>query len=307
MNKKKIIVTGGAGFIGSHLVDYLISKKFYVIVIDTLSNGNKLPKEILKKIKLVKKDIREYSYIERYFKNVEYVFHFAANLGVEKVAKDHKLTMEIESIGMKNIVNASLKYNIKKIIYASTSGIYGKMAIDKFVNEDFQVSPTSSYAIAKRFNEVYLQAIYKEYGLKSVSLRFFNVYGPRQDQRMVIPRFFESAKRNHNLKIFGDGKQTRDFTFIDDCIKATFLLAKKSKGCEIVNISKGKDISIEIVAKKIIKLTNSKSKIKKLKYPPERLDFKVDKRRGDSSKLKKITGYLPTTKFDEGLKKIFNK
>ena len=153
----KILVTGGAGFIGSHLVDRL-SLDNEVVVLDNLLRGSKLINN--KNVKFIKKNVKNYSDVNECIKGCEVVYHLAAFLGVDEVAKNPIETMETESVGTYNVIHASLKNNIKKIIYASTSGVYGKVDIDKAVNEDFKVSPSSSYAIAKRYNEIYLKSIY---------------------------------------------------------------------------------------------------------------------------------------------------
>ena len=223
----KILVTGGAGFIGSHLVDNL-SKNNDVIVFDNLLRGSKLIQN--NNIVLINKNIKNFDDINIAMQNCDIVFHMAAYLGVDEVAKNPIETMETESIGTFNIINAAIKNNVKKIIYASTSGIYGKVDIDKAVQEDFSVSPSSSYAIAKRYNEIYLKSIYQEHKIDNFSLRYFNIYGPRQDSRMVIPRFFFQALSGNDVIVYGDGKQTRDFTFIDDTIDATIDISKKCTG-----------------------------------------------------------------------------
>jgi UDP-glucose 4-epimerase len=302
----RVLVTGGAGFVGSHLVDSLIDRHYEVIVLDNLLRGNKLNKNSLNKCKFINSDVRNSTKVDETIKGCNYVFHLAAFLGVDEVAKNPKETMEIESLGTYNIVNSSIKHGIEKIIYISTSGVYGKSEFNKAVSEDFSVSPTSSYAIAKRFNEIYLQSVFKKYNLNTFSLRYFNVYGPRQDNRMVISRFLNQAMKNKIITVYGDGMQTRDFTFIDDTVKATIDIAEKCKGTEIINIARGEDITILDIAKEIIKLTNSNSQIKLVKSPKYRQDFDVEKRCGSSSKLNSLINYKPDTDLINGLKKTYN-
>jgi len=221
------------------------------------------------------------------------------------VAKNPKETMEIESIGTYNIVQSAIKHNIKKIIYASTSGVYGKIEIDQAVNEDFIVSPSSSYAIAKRFNEIYLKSIYRDFKINTFSLRYFNVYGPRQDLRMVIPRFFNQAIKNNIITVYGNGKQTRDFTFINDVVNSTIEIAEKCHGGEIINIARGKDISILDAAKEIVNTTNSKASIKLVDSPNFRQDFDVEKRCGNSDKLESLINFRPQVDLKKGLEKTY--
>ncbi len=306
LNNKKILVTGGAGFIGSHLVEKLIKKNNEIIVLDNLLRGNKLNSNIIKDINLIEGDIRDYNKILEATKKVDCIFHLAAFLGVDDVAKNPIQTMEVETIGTQNLVKACIQNNIKKIIYTSTSGVYGKNAIEDAVNEDYQVAPSSSYAIAKRFNEIYLKSVTSKYSIESFSLRYFNVYGPRQDKRMVVPRFFEQAIKNEPLTVYGNGKQTRDFTYIDDTIEATILVAEKCKENEIFNIARGMDTTMNELANTIIKITNSKSKILNVEAPFLRYDFDVEKRCGDSSKLNKYVDFRPKIDLVDGLKKVYN-
>lgn len=210
--------------------------------------------------------------------------------------------MEIETIGTKNICDAALKNKVKKVIYASTSGIYGHSAIEKSVDEDIMVDPRTSYSIAKRYNEIYLKSLFDETKLNSISLRLFNVYGPRQDIRMVIPRFIKQAKDNEDITVYGNGLQTRDFTYINDVIKSILLLAEKVNGCEIFNIAYEKETTILDLAKQIKKTLKSTSRIKKINADKKRFDFEVERRIGSSDKLYKFIKYKPDTNFNEGLK-----
>ena len=193
MEKKKIMVTGGAGFIGSHLVEHLLNKEHDVIVIDNFLRGNKLTTDLIDRVTLVEGDVRDPKLCNTYAQGCDIIFHLAAYLGVDIVADNPVDTMEVESESTRNIIYSAIMNGVEKIIYASTSGVYGKSAIEKSVSEDYIVDPRSSYSIAKRYNEIYLQANHIEKGLNSIALRYFNVYGKRQDDRMVIPRFINQA------------------------------------------------------------------------------------------------------------------
>ncbi len=300
---KKILVTGGAGFIGSHLVEYL-SKKNRVFVVDNLSQGNKL-KNINKNIKLIKGDVRDYDLIKYYSKNCFSIFHLAAILGVDVVSKKNVETMDCEYEGLKNVCSAAKKNKVKKIIYTSSSGVYGKLSYKGNVKENAIIQPSSAYSMAKRSCEMYLKYFNKETKISSIAVRLFNVYGPRQDERMVIPRFINQAKKNKIIAVYGNGKQTRDFTYIDDCIKVFDLINKKVIGFHILNSSRGKDFDIYSLAKIIKKKLKSKSKIKKVTVPEKIREFQVMKRSGDSSKLFKLINFKPSTNLIDGLRKIF--
>jgi UDP-glucose 4-epimerase len=300
----RILVTGGAGFIGSHLVRALVSGGHQVIVADILLRGNKIEKEIFDQIEFHQADVRDSKLMIELSKNCSLIIHFAAVLGVDVVADNPVETMDTEIIGTRNICQAAILNGIDQIMYASTSGVYGHSAIDQTVTETINVDPRTSYAIAKRYNEIYLAALNQEKGLNSVSIRFFNIYGPRQDNRMVIPRFIEQAKKNENITVYGNGNQTRDFTYVEDAVKACLLLMEDIKGSEIYNIANENEMSILELANNIKKILNSNSKIELVASPSKRYDFEVGRRWGSSDKLYKKTKYKPHTILSDGLKEI---
>jgi UDP-glucose 4-epimerase len=302
----KVLVTGGAGFIGSHLVSRLVSLGYQVVVIDSLLRGNKIEPEILSRVEFIKGDVRDQNLVLSKSTGCEYIFHFAAVLGVDIVADNPVETMEVEVQGTYNVCHAAIVNKVKKILYASTSGIYGHSAMEQAVTETIVVDPKTSYAMAKRFNEIYLASFFEEKGLESVSLRFFNVYGPRQDSRMVIPRFIEQAHSGEDITVFGDGLQTRDFTYIDDTIEACILLMGKSQGAEIFNIANESEGCIKDLAESIKKITRSSSKITFLDAPKKRYDYEVERRVGSSEKLFRATGFRPKTDLTQGLHLILN-
>jgi UDP-glucose 4-epimerase len=298
---KKILVTGGAGFIGSHLVRRLVDEGNQVTVLDNLLRGNKLDHDVMQKINLKIGDVRNSQIVDELTKGCDQIYHFAAVLGVDVVADNPVETMDTEVIGMKNIADAAMKYGVSKIIYASTSGVYGHSAIEKSFTEEIQIDPRTSYAIAKRYNEIYLKALFEEKGLNSLSLRFFNIYGKKQDNRMVIPRFLEQALAGDPITVYGQGKQTRDFTYIDDTVTACVRLAEKGGQAEIYNIANENELTIEDLARAIVKVTNSKSKISYIEAPKKRYDYEVERRYGSSDKLFKTIGFKPNTQLEEGL------
>lgn len=301
----RILVSGGAGFIGSNLVKRLLSEGHEVIVLDNLLRGNKLDKDSFEKIKFIRGDVRDFAAVSEAMKNCDAVYHFAAVLGVDIVADQPVETMDVEVIGTRNMVEAAAANNVKYFLYASTSGIYSHSAIVKSaLSEDVLVDPRTSYAMAKRYNEIYLAAHHKERGLNVISLRFFNVYGHNQDNRMVVPRFFEQAIKDEEITVFGTGNQTRDFTYIDDTVEACVSLLGIS-GAHIINIANEKEWNITTLAEKIIKITKSKSKIKYIESPAKRYDYEVERRVGSSGKLKELVNYKPGTELEDGLQKIY--
>lgn len=303
MDKKRILVTGGAGFIGSHLVEYLIDHNYSVTVLDNCLNGCKIPDNIISKIHFIHGDVRSYETVKKAVQQVEYIIHLAAMVGVEDVINQPMETIEIETLGTLNIVQAASEYGIKKIIYASSSAVY-KNTLGESSQENDPLFLVNGYAVAKRTNELYLQALMAEKGISTISLRFFNVYGAHQDERMVIPRFINQAINNQAINVFGDGSQIRDFTIIDDVLESIHQLLFHPTANGVFNVAGGNGVSIKTLAYMIKKITNSSSIINFLDFPINRLAYKVQKRIGNSNKLFETIGFKPNCSVEEGLKKI---
>ncbi len=299
-----ILITGGAGFIGSNLTKRLVEEGNTVTVLDNLLRGNKIDSTTFEKITFIKGDVRDFDTVLNASKGCDIIIHFAAILGVDIVADNPVETMDTEVIGTRNVVLAAQINNIKKIMYASTSGIYGHSAIESALTEEVLVDPRTSYAMAKRYNEIYLASHHEEKGIDAIAVRFFNVYGYNQDNRMVVPKFFEQALKNAPITVFGTGKQTRDFTYIDDTVEACVRLLKV-KGFHIVNVANEHEWCIDDVANEIKAVTNSNSPIQLIDAPKKRYDYEVERRVGSSDKLFELTGYKPETSLNEGLKKIY--
>jgi UDP-glucose 4-epimerase len=300
----RILITGGAGFIGSNLAKRLVREGHEVIVLDNLLRGNKLDRETYAHVAFYNGDVRDFELVKRLSKSCDVIYHFAAVLGVDIVADNPVETMDVEVIGTRNIVQAAEINNVEKILYASTSGIYGHSAIENALKEEVLVDPRTSYAMAKRYNEIYLASHHEEKGLNAISLRFFNVYGENQDNRMVVPRFFEQALAGLPITVFGNGKQTRDFTYIEDTVEAcTRLLAVSDY--HIVNIANEEEWNILDLANCIKDTTLSESAIKFIDAPKKRYDYEVERRVGSSEKLFKLTNFKPKTNLREGINHIF--
>lgn len=302
----KILITGGAGFIGSNLTKRLVGDGHEVVVLDNLLRGNKIDKASFEAIRFVKGDVRDAELVDELALGCDIIYHFAAILGVDVVADNPVETMDVEVIGTRNVVKAAEQNNVKKVLYASTSGIYGHSAIESALTEEVLVDPRTSYAMAKRYNEIYLASNHEEKGLEAICLRFFNVYGENQDNRMVVPRFFEQAVKGKPITVFGTGAQTRDFTYIDDTIEACVRLMDVN-GYHVVNIANEIEWNIQYLAERIKEISGSNSEISYIDAPKKRYDYEVERRVGSSDKLNQLIDYKPKTTLSEGLKIIFNR
>jgi len=251
---EKVIVTGGAGFIGSHIVDALIEKGYEVHIVDNMSAGKE--ENVNSKATLHLLDIREKDKLIPIFKNTQYVFHEAAFPQVQYSIENPIETNEINVIGTLNVLEASRINKVTRVIFASSSAVYGNQETLPIV-ESMEVSPLSPYGAQKYIGEVYMKLYAQIYGLETVSLRYFNVYGPRQSAKgayaSVIPRFIEFRKKNEPLTITGDGEQTRDYINIKDIVSANILAMKDGKVShgEVLNIGSNNQYSVNYIAKLI--------------------------------------------------------
>lgn len=296
----KILVTGGAGFIGSHLVDRLIGEGHKVFVIDNLSSGKR--ENLNPKAKFYQADIQDQK-ISNIFKKEkpEIVFHYAAQIDLRKSVEKPIEDAKINILGSLNILENCKKFKIKKIVFASTGGaMYGEAKILP-TPEDYPTNPPSPYGIAKLTIEKYLNYYYQIFGLPYVALRLANVYGPRQNSKGeagVIAIFCDKMLKGEQPIIYGNGEQSRDFVFVDDVAEAN-ILAMKSKKVGIFNIGTGKETDINAIFEKTKKLTGAKCK--KIHIPA-----KIGEQRRsylDYSRIKKELGWQPKYNFTDGLKK----
>jgi len=306
--KMKILITGGAGFIGSHLTEKL-SKNNEVVVLDNLDSyyDVKIKKENIKIVesksaKFILGDVTNYNFMKRIIKenNIEIIFHEAARPGVRYSIKDPLLPNKVNVIGTLNILKLSLDSDVKKVINASSSSVYGKTEYLPF-DENHPNKPVSPYGVSKLAAEHYCRVFYEVYGLKTISLRYFTVYGPRMRPDLAIPIFTKSILNNESPVIFGDGEQTRDFTYIDDVVDANLKLVKTNRANgEILNIGSGRRVTINYMIDNLKNLLNSNIKSKYTE------SIKGDARHtlANIDKAKELIGYDPQTSIEEGLEKF---
>ena len=263
---KKVVVTGGAGFIGSHLVGELSQSEHEVKILDDMSTGREENIESLLKrdnIELIKGSVTDLPLLEKIFHGVSQVFHLAAFPSVTRSVNDPENSHRVNATGTLNVLLAARRNHVSKVIYASSSSVYGDTpTLPK--KEDMPPNPLSPYAVSKLTGEYYCQVFEKVYQLPTIILRYFNVYGPRQDPdsqyAAVIPRFIQSTLNGNPLVIYGDGEQTRDFTFVRDVVEAN-ILAANSDICGLFNISRGERITINRLVEVIMGLTGGKSEV----------------------------------------------
>ena len=292
----KTLVTGGAGFIGSHLVDKLINEGNKVLVIDNLSAGRR--ENINPKAKFFKLDIRDFKRIKPLFKGIDFIFHLAAIPRVPLSVKDPILTSDVNILGTVNVFKAAADNKVKRVIFASSSSVYGNQK-KLPLKEKTTPCPISPYGLQKLVAEQFAKLFTLLYNIPIVSLRYFNVFGPRidfdSDYSLVIGKFLRLKKQGRPLTIFGDGNQTRGFCYVDDVVRATIMSAKsnKIKGGEIINIGSSDSQSVNYLAKIIGG---------KKKYLPVR-EGDVLHTKADISLAKKILGWTPTVSFEEGIRR----
>ena len=259
------VVTGGAGFIGSHLSEELAQAGYRVIIFDDLSAGKEENIAALLKrsnVEFIKGSINDPPLLGKVFQGVHYVFHLAAITSVFRSVGEPLASHDVNATGTLNVLLAARDNHVSKVIYASSSSVYGDTpTLPK--KEGMTTQPLSPYAVAKLAGEHYCGAFKEVYGLDTICLRYFNVYGPRQDPNSqyaaVIPRFIQSIGEGSPPVIFGDGEQTRDFTFVKDVVTAN-ILAAQSDASGTFNASRGESVTINQLAELIIELIGNRIK-----------------------------------------------
>ncbi|MEA1864989.1 MAG: SDR family oxidoreductase [Euryarchaeota archaeon] len=294
----KIVITGGSGFIGSNLAEEL-AKKHEVVIIDDLSTGRVENVKDLD-LELVRGSITDPELLKENFRGVDYVFHQAALPSVQRSIEDPVLANEVNICGTLNVLVAARGAGVKKVIYASSSAVYGDMP-ELPKRENMKPDPKSPYAVAKLAGEYYCKVFNEIYGLKTVALRYFNVYGPRQDPSSdyaaVIPKFVNRIMAGKGPIIYGDGEQTRDFTFVRDVVQAN-VLAMESDATGVFNVATGTRISINDLAGMVMEIIGNRVGCV---YEEPRAGDVLDSL-GDISRVHAGFGYVPRYGMEEGLK-----
>lgn len=301
LKNKKILITGGCGFIGSNIARVLVQNNDIKIIDNLVSGSLENIADIKHRVNYVNKDLRKDILTE--FKDIDLVFHVAANVFINISIEDPIYDANVNILGTLNVLEACRKFDIKKLVFSSSSSVYGNPQSQP-ISETHVLNPKTPYAIGKRTCEMYCEIYYELYGLKTVSLRYFNVYGPYQrfdnPYSGVIAVFVNNALTHKPLIIYGDGKQTRDFVNVKDVVNANITAASINKlNCEKINIGTGNRISITQLAKSISELVGNTELI----YKPARVGD-IYESVADITRAKTILNYTPTVKLKDGLNEL---
>jgi nucleoside-diphosphate-sugar epimerase len=303
----KILVAGGAGFIGSHIVDRLLDMNSEVTVLDNMYTGRLENLEQHKQnrnLHVIKGDVRRFKLVKSIVKDVDAVLNHAAVVSVRRSVEQPLLANDVNVKGALTLLQTSLNSGVERFIQASSASVYGDVR-DLPVNENTPPNPISPYAVAELAAENYAKVYYQVYGLKTVRLRYFNVYGPRQTYSPysgATTIFVNQLLRNQSPKIFGDGEQTRDLVYVQDVVSANILaLTKKDAIGEVFNIATGKEISVNTLVHTLGKIIGKKD-LKPIYEDPN--PGEIRRSYAGIEKARKILGYEPVFSLEKGLKKL---
>lgn len=301
----RILITGGAGFIGSYLCEKYTKEEHTVLCLDNFLSGNLLNVRHLldyRNFKLIKGDIRDFDLLERISRDADVIFHLAAQIHVDRSYVEPRLTYDINVMGTQNVLEVARIYDIKKMIHASTSEVYGSAQYVP-IDEKHPLDAPHPYGASKIAADRMCSAYIQTYGMNISIPRFFNIFGPRQRDigyGGVISIFTRRVLNNIPPVIYGDGLQTRDYTYIEDAVRAFDLVLNHESRMEPVNIGSGKEVSIIDLANLIISLCGKKGKVKPFHVEPR--IGEVEKLIADSTKAKKVLGWKPKYDLKEGLR-----
>ena len=294
----RVVVTGGAGFIGSHLSRRLAEKGNDVTIIDDFRTGII---ENCAGLKVVEGDICDSAVLNQALRGAEVVYHMAAELGVERIVGRDEEVWRVEVEGTRNVLRACVAHDVQRVLLASSSEVYGYYPKHRLpMAEGDNVVPDTLYGKAKRSGEILGSRFLEKYGLHIIVVRYFNVYGPKQTRGgFVVPAFVHSLLSGQNIRIHGDGSQTRDFTFLDDAVDATIRVCRDEFNGQIFNIGSGRPTSMNELAHKLMGLSGTRSGIE---YGPPRRPTDIHDKYADIAKIRKVVGWCPVTGLDEGLR-----
>jgi UDP-glucuronate 4-epimerase len=307
-----ILVTGGAGFIGSHLCERLLSNKVHVICLDNfdsfydpdvkIKNAEGMTKKFQDLFELVTGDIRNPDHLKGIFQKnrVDFVIHLAARAGVRPSIADPLLYQDVNIRGTIVLLEACKAYKIKNFIFASSSSVYGENQRVPFTEEDLNIQPISPYGATKRAGELLCYSYHHLYGMNVACLRIFTAYGPRQRPEMAIHQFTRLIDRGEKIQIYGDGSSRRDYTYVDDLIDGIFAVIHHHKGFEIYNLGESQTTSLNELIRLIEEALGKKAIFEISEPQPGDVSVTY----ADVSKAEQRLGYRPKIKIEEGMKRF---
>ena len=303
----RMLITGGAGFVGSYLCEKYVKEGHDVICLDNFMNGNVDNIRMLfgnKRFKLIEGDIRDEEILDRLCHGIDVIFHLAAQIHVDRSYHEPRLTYDINVTGTLNVLEAARAHDVKKVIHASTSEVYGT-ALYAPIDEDHPLNAPHLYGASKIAADRMCLAYMQTYGMNIGLMRPFNIFGPRQKDTGyggVISIFIRRIMNDEPPIIFGNGKQTRDYTYVDDAVRAYDMVLKhKEKVMEPVNFGTGTEVTINYIADRLLKLCG-KNKLKPVHIEPRISE--VHRLIANSSKAKEIYGWTAKVDFDTGMEKF---
>jgi nucleoside-diphosphate-sugar epimerase len=303
----RYLVTGGAGFIGSNTVDELVRRGHSVVVLDDVSSGKEDNlSELRNKITFIKGSITDIEVVRKAMHEAEYVLHLAARTSVPRSVKDPIETNKINIDGTLNVLVAAKELKVKRVVFAASSSAYGETPTLPKI-ESMQPQPISPYGVTKYVGELYGHTFGRCYGLENVSLRYFNIFGPRQDPSSpysgVLAKFCTSYLEDIQPVVFGDGEQTRDFTYVENAVQANLLACEAPNASgKVFNVGTGGRTSLNEVLRALERITGKNLEVK---YEPPR-DGDIRDSQADISQAKEFLNYDPQVSFEEGLVRTFD-
>lgn len=302
-----ILVTGGAGFIGSHIVKALVRRKKQVRVLDNFLTGKRTNLvEVSNRIDTIEGDIRDFEACRVAVRGIDCILHQAALPSVQRSVVDPIMTHDINITGTLNLLIAAKEFGVRRLVFASSSSVYGdNPTLPKI--EGFEGRPLSPYAVSKQAGESYCRLFSELYGLETFSLRYFNVFGPRQDPNShysaAIPLFIKKILHGESPVVYGDGEQSRDFTYVDNIVEANILASEAAiKPGETVNIACGESISVNKLLKLINQTLDREVEATYVDMRPGEIMHSL----ADISKARKLIGYTPCVTQNDGLLRTIN-
>jgi nucleoside-diphosphate-sugar epimerase len=300
------LVTGGGGFIGSHLVRRLLRDGLGVRVLDNFATGRRANlEEVLGDVELIEGDLQSYERVHNAVRGCDLAFHLGALPSVPRSIQDPLTSNATNVVGTLNVLLAARDEGVRRVVYASSSSLYGA-STELPKREDMPALPIAPYAVSKLAGEGYCRAFHGVYGLETVALRYFNVFGPGQDPQSqyaaVIPNFITAALEDRRPIIHGDGEQSRDFTFVDNAVDAN-LLAASAEGAagQAFNVACGERTSLNLIVARLAALTGKE--IEPVNTDPRPGDVRHSL--ADISRAREILGYVPAVDFEEGLRRTY--